>query len=268
MFQSYQKNVKQQRFLVLEDGAAWKVEELGWRRIYTGMRCSWCSTPFPSDITRPSKFDGLRDLRMGVIEGTKEKVWWSIDPRNLDYHGKVNTFVESSKDNKTYRLQSMVFVCGRDSKQAYRKFSFRNQDDFMFHTIPSKPDNSRGSTELYSNKELQQFSSHLQGTKFYDNKRDSMCICVHEVFDFLEKKGAIFRPLTLDSNKSFYYLNSEEIESRIEEMDAHLLESKLRLESRREKKKSKFQAIKKRKKKLAKAKRRSHDVKMQRNFGF
>eukprot|EP00493_Phyllostaurus_siculus_P001609 UN01617 len=25
---------------------------------------------------------------------------WSIDPRNLGYHGKVNTFVESAKDNK------------------------------------------------------------------------------------------------------------------------------------------------------------------------
>jgi len=268
MFQSYQRNVKQQRFLVLEDGSAWKVEELGWRRVYTG-HFSWLSTSsFPHDITRPSKFDGLLDLRMGVIEGTKEKVWWSIDPRNLGYHGKVNTFVESAKDNKMHPLRCMVFVCGRDSKLAYTKYGFRNQDHLMYHTVPSKPDNSRGLTNFHSNKELQNFSSHIQGNKFYDNEMGSMCICVHEVFNFLEKQGAIFRPLTLGSNKNFYYLNSEEIESRIEEVDSHLLESKLRLDSRREKKKSKFQEIKKRKKKLAKAKRRSQDAKIMRNFCF
>jgi len=284
MFQSYQRNVKQQRFLVLEDGTAWKVEELGWRRVYTmtgANRRSRLSNPFPHDISRPSKFDGLRDLRMGVIEGTKEKVWWSIDPRNLGYHGKVNTFVESAKDNKMHPLRIMVFVCGRDAKVTWGKYAFHtgNQDDLMYHTIPSKPVCTSHYdlmyhtilwqlTNFWSNKELQNFSSHIQGNKFYDNKMDSMCICVHEVFDFLDKQGAIFRPLTLGSNKSFYYLNSEEIESRLEEVDSRLMESKLRLDSRREKKKSKFREIKKRKKKLAKAKRRSHDAKIMRNFRF
>lgn len=276
MFQSYQRNVKQQRFLVLEDGTAWKVEELGWRRVYTMTspnRRSMLSNAFPHDITRPSKFDGLKDLRMGVIEGTKEKVWWSIDPRNVGYHGKVNTFVESAKDNKMHPLRCMVFVCGRRSNWG-GKYGFRtgNQDDLMYHTIPSKPgishwqSRSRCLTIFWSNKELQNFSSHIQGNKFYDNKMGSMCICVHEVFDFLDKQGAIFRPLTLGSNKNFYYLNSEEIESRLEEVDSHLMESKLRL--RREKKKFKFREIKKRKKKLAKAKRRSHDAKIMRNFSF
>lgn len=252
MFHSYQRNVHQQRFLVLEDGTAWKVQELGERRILTGYRSY--ITPFPHDITRPSKFDGLRDLTMGVIEGTKEKVWWSIDFGNSDYHGKVNPFVESAKDHIMHPLRCMVFVCGGYGTRYHNR---------MYHTIPSKP-----YTDFWSNEELQNFSSHIQGNKFYDNKTGSMCICVYEVFHYLDKKGAIFRPLTLGSNKNFYYLNSEEIESRLEEVDSHLMESKLRLDSRREKKKSKFREIKKRKKKLAKAKRRSHDAKIMRNFRF
>lgn len=280
MFQSYRRNVKQQRFLVLEDGTVWKVQELGWRRVYTMTspnRRSIYMTFFPPDITRPSKFDGLLDLRMGVIEGTKEKVWWSVDPRNVGYHGKVNTFVQSAKDNKMHPLRCMVFVCARTSSNwdgRYNGYRYRDQDRFMYFTSPSKPNHTksygyrpdleRGLPNFWSNKELQNLSS--QGNIFYDNKMGSMCICVHEVFDFLDKKGAIFRPLTLGSNKNFYFLNSEEIESRLEEVDSHLMESKLRL--RREKKKFKFREIKKRKKKLAKAKRRSHDAKIMRNFRF
>jgi len=260
MFHSYQKDVHQQRFLVLEDGTAWKVQELGSRRILTHRR-NW-STPFPHDITRPSKFERLRDLDMGVIEGTKEKVWWSIDFGNSGYHGKVNPFVESAKDHKMHPLRCMVFVCGGYGTRYHNR---------MHHTIPSKPYtdcNYRDGTYFWSNEELQNFSSHIQGNKFYDNKTGSMCICVYEVFHYLDKQGAIFRPLTLGSNKNFYYLDSEEIESRLEEVDSHLMESKLRLDSRREKKKSKFREIKKRKKKLAKAKRRSHDAKIMRNFRF
>jgi len=259
MSRSYQRNVK---FLVLEDGTAWKVEELGWRSIYTHRRNCYSGSAFPHDITRPSKFERLQDLRMGVIEGTKEKVWWSMHSMNSGYHGKVNTFVESAKDNKMHPLRCVLLVCGIPNL-AWRGYHMR--DHLVHHTIPSKPYNSRNRT-VWSNKELQNLSSHTQGNKFYDNKMGSMCICVHEVFDFLDKKGAIFRPLTLGSNKNFYFLNSEEIESRLEEVDSHLMESKLRL--RREKKKFKFREIKKRKKKLAKAKRRSHDAKIMRNFRF
>jgi len=256
---NYQRSVyrSQQRFLVLEDGTAWKVQKLGHRRIETGYRSY--ITPFPHDITRPSKFDGLMDLNAGVIEGTKEKVWWSIDFGNSDYHGKVNPFVESAKDHKMHPLRCMVFICGKYGTRYHNR---------MYHTTPSKRHNYRDVTYFWSNEELQNFSSPIQGNKFYDNKMGSMCICVHEVFDYLDKKGAIFRPLTLGSNKDFYFLNSEEIESRLEEVDSHLMESKLRLDLRREKKKSKFREIKKRKKKLAKAKRRSHDAKIMRNFRF
>jgi len=263
MFKSYQKNVKQQRFLVLQDGTAWKVEELGWRRVYTGQYSARHSHFFPSDITRPSKFDGLQDIRMGIFDGTKEKVWWSIDPGNSGYHGKIGTFVESSKENQTRKLQYMVLVSGRCAAKRWRKYAFRYQDEFMLHTVPSVPD-----------KEMESFfdgfplHSDLQGETFYDKKLGSLCICVYEVFNYLEKRGAIFRPLTLPSNKHYYFLSCEEIESRIEDPDSHLTECDLRLQERREKKKSKFQAIKKRKKKLAKAIRRSHDAKMQRNFDF
>jgi len=249
MFTSYKKNVKQQRFLVLEDGTVWKVEELGWRRVYTGQYSASYSIYFPSHISRPSKFDGLQDLRMGLIEGTKEKVWWSIDPNNSGYQGKIGTFVESSKENKMRELQCMILVCG--STIEIRRWC--GQDEFLFRTEPSIPDS---------------FHSDLQGETFYDNKLGLMCICVHEAFKYSEKRGAIFRPLTFVSNKDYYFLSCGEIESRIEDPDSHLSECALRLKTRREKKKSKFQAIKKRKKKLAKAKRRSHDAKMQRNFGF
>jgi len=247
---------------VLEDGTAWKVEELGWRRVYTGQYSRRCSHFFPSDISRPSKFDGLQDIRMGTIDGTKEKVWWSIDPRNLGYHGEISTFVESSKENKTRELQYMIFVCGRNIRRSWDKHAFRNQDQFMLHTEPSIP------CKNYDVEDCLPFHSGLQGETFYDKKLGSMCICVHEVFNYLEKRGGIFRPLTLASKKHYYFLSCEEIESRIENPNSHLSERDSRLRTRRESKKSKFQAIKKRKKKLAKAKRRSHDAKMQRNFDF
>jgi len=247
---------------VLEDGTAWKVEEFGWKRVYTGQYSCRHSRYFPSDISRPSKFERLQDLRMGMIDGTKEKVWWSIDPKNLGYNGKMSTFVESSKEKKTRELQYAIYVCGNDSP--WIKYAFPNQ------VLLTKPSINKilARDENYVVEDSVPFHSDLQGETFYDKKLGSMCLCVHEVFDHLEKKGGIFRPLTFVSQKHYYFLSCEEIESRLENPDSHLSECELRLKRRRESKKSKFQAIKKRKKKLAKAKRRSHDAKMQRNFDF
>lgn len=260
MCTSYQKDVRRQnwrqRFLVLEDGTAWKVTQLGRRVIQTGHTSARHSCYFPPHISRPSKFERLQHLRMGMIDGTKEKVWWSINPRNVGYNGKVSTFVESSKENKTRKLQYMIFVCiGR----CWTKCMFPNK---VLDTVPS----IRGGNDDVE--DGLPFHSDLQGETFYDKKLRSMCLCVHEVFNYMEKKGGIFRPLTFTSKKDYYFLSCEEIESRIENPDSHLSECELRLKRRRESKKSKFQAIKKRKKKLAKAKRRSHDAKMQRNFDF